>query len=150
MAELIEMPFGFMIQEGPGNHILDGGPDIPSERAIFGERRAHCKFGNFLPWAVQAEPIDLPFGLWTWVGWRKHKFSRIRQVPTLCLHGKAHWRHLANTIEPSVCGGNTVLCQITLTICIAFTATAYCSSKSSAVAEMGNRGHNSVGCHSSA
>ena len=28
-----------------------------------------------------------------------------------------HWRHLANTIEPSVCGGDAVLCQITLTIC---------------------------------
>jgi len=29
----------------------------------------------------------------------------------------AHWRHLANTIEPSVCGSNAVLCQITLTTC---------------------------------
>jgi len=29
----------------------------------------------------------------------------------------AHWRHLANTIEPSVCGGDAVLCQITLTTC---------------------------------
>ena len=31
---------------------------------------------------------------------------------------KAYWRHLANTIEPSVCGGDAVLCQITLTIAI--------------------------------
>ena len=29
----------------------------------------------------------------------------------------AHWRHLANTIEPPVCGGDAVLCQITLTTC---------------------------------
>ena len=29
----------------------------------------------------------------------------------------AHWRLLANTIEPSVCGGDAVLCQITLTTC---------------------------------
>jgi len=29
----------------------------------------------------------------------------------------AHWRHLKNTIEPSVCGGDAVLCQITLTTC---------------------------------
>jgi len=29
----------------------------------------------------------------------------------------AHWRHLANTIEPSVCGGDAVLCQVTLTTC---------------------------------
>jgi len=27
----------------------------------------------------------------------------------------AHWRHLANTTEPSVCGGDAALCQITLT-----------------------------------
>jgi len=29
----------------------------------------------------------------------------------------AHWRHLANTTEPSTCGGDAVLCQITLTTC---------------------------------
>jgi len=29
----------------------------------------------------------------------------------------AHWRHLANTTEPPVCGGDAALCQITLTIC---------------------------------
>jgi len=29
----------------------------------------------------------------------------------------AHWRHLANTTEPSVCGGDAALCQITLTTC---------------------------------
>ena len=26
----------------------------------------------------------------------------------------AHWRHLANTIEPSMCGGAAASCQITL------------------------------------
>jgi len=34
------------------------------------------------------------------------------------LYMGAHWRHLANTIEPSVCGGDAVLCQITLTTCL--------------------------------
>ena len=29
----------------------------------------------------------------------------------------AHWRHLACTIEPFMCGGNAALCQITLTTC---------------------------------
>jgi len=29
----------------------------------------------------------------------------------------AHWRHLANTTEPSICGGDAALCQITLTSC---------------------------------
>ena len=67
-----------------------------------------------------AQPIDLPFGLWTRVGRRKHKFSLIRQMAPMCPHGRAHWRHLANTVEPSVCGGDVVLCQITLTTCFLF------------------------------
>ena len=29
----------------------------------------------------------------------------------------AYWRNLANTTEPSVCGGDAALCQITLTTC---------------------------------
>jgi len=29
----------------------------------------------------------------------------------------AHWRHLANTTEPSMCGGDAALCQITLITC---------------------------------
>jgi len=29
----------------------------------------------------------------------------------------AHWRHLKNTTEPSMCGGDSALCQITLTTC---------------------------------
>jgi len=29
----------------------------------------------------------------------------------------APWRHLANTIERSMCGGDAALCQITLTSC---------------------------------
>jgi len=78
-----------------------------------GARRAHCKYRDFcLSCARTAETIDLPFGLWTRVGRRKHRFNRIRQVAPMCPHGKAHWRHLSNTIEPSVCGGDVVLCQI--------------------------------------
>jgi len=49
-----------------------------------------------------AEQIDLPLGLWTRVGRRKHKLNRIRQVAPMCPHGRAHWRHLENTIEPNV------------------------------------------------
>ena len=38
----------------------------------------------------------------------------------------AHWRHLKNTTELSVCGGHAALCQITLTTCfgIPYTASA--------------------------
>jgi len=53
--------------------------------------------------ANTAKPIDLPFGLWT-------------RVASMCPRGRAHWRHRANTIEPSVCCGDAV-CQITLTAC---------------------------------
>jgi len=34
-----------------------------------------------------------------------------------CIRWGAHRRYLANTDEPSMCGGDAVLCQITLTIC---------------------------------
>ena len=32
-------------------------------------------------------------------------------------YGGAYWRHLANTVEPSVCGGDAALCQITVITC---------------------------------
>jgi len=35
-----------------------------------------------------------------------HKFNRIRQVAPMCSHGRTHCRHLANTIELSVYGGD--------------------------------------------
>jgi len=54
-----------------------------------------------LRWAVHmAEPIEIPFRLCTW--WAE---------------GSLCWRHLANTIEPTVCVGDAALCQITLTTC---------------------------------
>ena len=34
MAKLIKIPFGLRAQVGPGNHVLDGGPDPPWEGAI--------------------------------------------------------------------------------------------------------------------
>jgi len=43
--------------------------------------------------AKTAEPMEMLFGLWTRLGPRKH-----------ALDGGAHWRNLANTIEPSMCG----------------------------------------------
>jgi len=46
-----------------------------------------------------------------------HQFNHIRQAAPMRPDGTAHWRHLAYTIEPSVCGGDAVLCQITLTTC---------------------------------
>jgi len=37
----------------------------------------------------------MPFGMWNLVDPEKR-----------VLDGNAHWRHLANTSEPSVCGGD--------------------------------------------
>ena len=50
-------------------------------------------------------------------GPRKRKFNRVRQEAPMCLHRRAHWRHLANTTEPYVCGGDAALCHSTLTTC---------------------------------
>ena len=51
-------------------------------------------------------------------------FNRIRQVAPMCPHGKAYWHHLANTIGPSVSGGDAVLRQITFTTCRCFNVTS--------------------------
>ena len=56
--------------------------------------------------AKTAEPIEMPFGIWTLVGPRKHALGE-----------GADWRHLANATEPSMCGGDAACCQITLTSC---------------------------------
>ena len=45
------------------------------------------------------------------------KFSCIPKVAPMCPHGRAHWSHLTNTTELSVCCGDAVLRQIALTIC---------------------------------
>jgi len=60
----------------------------------------------------------MPLGFWTRVDRRKQKFNRIRQVAPMCGHERTHWRHLVNSTEPSVCSGDAVLCQITLTTCL--------------------------------
>jgi len=42
----------------------------------------------------------------------------VAMVTTLAFYiWGAIWRHLANTTETSMCGGNAALCQITLTTC---------------------------------
>jgi len=43
----------------------------------------------------------------------------------MCPYVRGHRRNLANTIEPSVCGGDAALCQITLTSCY-YCCCCYC------------------------
>ena len=71
------------------NRVLDGGPYPHGNGQFWGIGVPICKVqGLFgVSCAKTAEPIDLPFGLWTPVGRWKHKFNCIR---------------LANMIEPSI------------------------------------------------
>jgi len=45
--------------------------------------------------AKTAEPIEMPFGIWTRMGPRKY-----------VLDGDVHWHRLANAIEPSMSCSN--------------------------------------------
>ena len=45
--------------------------------------------------AKTAEAIDMSYGMWTQAGPRTHVLAE-----------GAHWRNLANTSEPFMCGGN--------------------------------------------
>jgi len=89
----IEMPFGIFTRVGPRNHVLDGVQIAPCEYAIFRgkDMPGHARRHSAVSSAKMAESIEMPFGLWTLSG-----------GPMEALHGGAHWRHLANTIEPSM------------------------------------------------
>jgi len=41
--------------------------------------------------AKTAGPVEMPFGLWTQVGRRKHKFNCVRHMASMCPHGSAPW-----------------------------------------------------------
>jgi len=58
--------------------------------------------------AETAEPIDLPLGLWTWVG---RSDAQVRSYSP----GGANVPTWEGSLVPYVCGGNAVLCQISLT-----------------------------------
>jgi len=53
-----------------------------------------------------AELLEMPFGMWTLMGQRKH-----------VLDGGAHWHNRANTIERSTCGGDAAGCPLMSTAC---------------------------------
>ena len=102
-AEPIEMPFGLRTPVGPRNHVLDEGPDPSWEGAILrGKGRPIVKYTDALRSSVQ----------------KRLNRSRCHGNHFLAFYvWGAHWRHLKNTTEPSMCGGDAALCQITLTTC---------------------------------
>jgi len=77
-------------------------------------------------WEVQIPTPDWPI-LWakkvrprTWPimsGGRNTRSDSAGAAPVRWGYGPGgpHWQHLANTIEPFVCGDDAALCQITLT-----------------------------------
>jgi len=69
-----------------------------------GKRTAHCEVWGLsaVSPAKTAEPIDMPFWVWTRVGPGNH-----------VLDGDAYWRNLVNTTEPSMCGSDVTICQVT-------------------------------------
>jgi len=69
-AAPIEMPFELRTWVGPGNHVLDGGPDAPWEGAIlWGKRRLIVKYRNTaIVYTKVAEPIEMLFGFRTRLG----------------------------------------------------------------------------------
>jgi len=86
-AEPIEMSFGVWTQVGPGNHVLDRGPNLRWEGSILrGEGAAYCKVSGVsaVNWAKMTELIKILFGLWTQVGPRKHVLDGV--------HIGATWR----------------------------------------------------------
>ena len=85
---------------------ITSGPDPPMQRGNFEVERGGPLGLPAMNCVKTAEQIELPFGIWTRMVSRKH-----------VLNGDAHWRHLANTIEPSMCSSDVTVCQITLTTC---------------------------------
>jgi len=107
MAEPIEMLFGMWTWAGPRNHVLDGGPYPHTQRGNIRMNRGRTEHAWTCPL------VDIPV----------LKLSRGQNQYGLdadwgVLHEDAHWRHLMNTIELSMCGGDTALCQITLITCL--------------------------------
>jgi len=79
MAEPIDMPFELWSRVGPGNHVLDGGPNPPMGR---GEK--WCTVVKYRDTVVScaktAELIEMPFRLWTLMGPINHVLDGCPQV----------------------------------------------------------------------
>ena len=105
-AELIEMPVGLLIRVFPRNHVLDGGPDHPIWKGNFeGGKGWPIVKGTLWRDLCKNSRTDRD-AVW-------HMDSG--EPKEGCIIWGAHWRHLANATESSVCSGDAALCQITLT-----------------------------------
>jgi len=79
-SEPIEMPFGSNILVGPGNHVLDGGPDPHEKGQLWGKGTSHCKYRDTLRSSAKtAKPIEMLFGLWARMGPRNHVLEGVHR-----------------------------------------------------------------------
>jgi len=104
MAEAIDLPFGSWTRVGGKKHEFNRIRQVAPVCTVLiaFERWRQCsRRHSAVSCARMAEVTNMPFGLWTRVGRRKHKFNHIRQVAPMRPHGRAHWCHQANAIEPS-------------------------------------------------
>ena len=128
-AAPIEIPFGLRTRVGPGNYVLDGVQILHGKGQFWGGKgrpivkcRDTLRSSERNDWtdrdAVWVVGSDGPYE--SCVRWGS------RAAEERC-HGNhllafyvwaAHWRHLANTTEASMCGGDAALCQITLPLVI--------------------------------
>ena len=71
IAALIEMPFGLRTRMGPGNHVLDEGPDHPMGTSNFKEGKGHpiIKYRDTLRSSVQKRLNQLRCHLDCGLGW---------------------------------------------------------------------------------
>ena len=94
------MAFGMWARVGPSNQVLDP----LTQRGKF-ERKS---------WLAQ----DMPGHVWRSYSKELSGGSTgTVYMPIWCTRWGGHWRHLANTTEPSVCGSNAAFCEIALTTC---------------------------------
>jgi len=95
--------------DGPREPCIRWGPDISSEDAILGTRRAHCKYRDFLPWAVQERQNRSICRLDCGLGWAEGTtssvvFTRWRQCAHMGRHMGITWRIRLNRRLQRRCG----------------------------------------------
>jgi len=73
-AELIDMPFEMWTLVDTRNHVLDGVQIVLCEEVICSGNGmpGHARQHSAVRCAKMAQPIEIPFGLWTRMGPRKH------------------------------------------------------------------------------
>jgi len=91
------------VVDSSGNHVLDGGSRSPNAKGQFwaGKGRPIGKYRDSLPWAVQKRLNRSRCRLGYGLGW-------LGPIKEACVRRGAHWRNLANAIEPSMCCGDAV------------------------------------------